>query len=77
MQKPEYNYGWGTLNAVVLNSGELIWKITLGQFPELAAMGVPNSGTQLFGGGIITAGSLIAKMRNDFLLGLQHMLPVA
>ncbi|MEP7110268.1 MAG: PQQ-binding-like beta-propeller repeat protein [Ferruginibacter sp.] len=50
---------WGTLNAVNLNSGEIAWKIPLGQFPELAAKGHPNTGTQLFGGGIVTAGGLI------------------
>ncbi|HLT71098.1 MAG TPA: PQQ-binding-like beta-propeller repeat protein [Cyclobacteriaceae bacterium] len=50
---------WGTLNAVDLNSGELIWKIPLGEFPELTAKGHPPTGTQLFGGGIVTAGGLI------------------
>jgi len=50
---------WGTLNAVDLNSGELVWKIPLGEYPALAAQGHPNTGTQLFGGGIVTAGGLI------------------
>ena len=50
---------WGTLNAVDLNSGELIWKIPLGEYPALAAKGHPNTGTQLFGGGIVTAGGLV------------------
>ena len=50
---------WGTLNAVDLNSGEIVWKIPLGRFPELAAKGYPDTGTQLFGGGIVTAGGLI------------------
>ena len=50
---------WGTLNAVNLNSGEISWKIPLGEFPELAAKGHPNTGTQLFGGGIVTAGGLV------------------
>lgn len=50
---------WGTLNAVDLNSGELLWKIPLGGFPKLAAKGHPNTGTQLLGGGIVTAGGLI------------------
>ena len=49
----------GTLNAVDMNSGELVWKIPLGQFPELAAKGFGNTGTQLFGGGIVTAGGLV------------------
>ena len=50
---------WGTLNAVDLNSGELVWKVPLGEYPALAAKGHPNTGTQLFGGGIVTAGGLI------------------
>ncbi len=50
---------WGTLNAVDLNSGELLWKIPLGEYPELSAKGIPPTGTQLFGGGIVTAGGLI------------------
>jgi quinoprotein glucose dehydrogenase len=50
---------WDTLNAVNLNTGELVWKIPLGEFPELAAKGHHNTGTQLFGGGIVTAGGLV------------------
>jgi len=50
---------WGTLNAVNLNTGELEWKIPLGEYPALAAKGHHNTGTQLFGGGIVTAGGLV------------------
>ncbi|MEP6594892.1 MAG: pyrroloquinoline quinone-dependent dehydrogenase [Ginsengibacter sp.] len=50
---------WGTLNAVNLNTGELVWKIPLGEYPELVAKGIHNTGSQLFGGGIVTAGGLI------------------
>ena len=50
---------WGTLNAVDLNTGEYVWKRTLGQFPELIKKGIPETGTQLFGGGVVTAGGLI------------------
>ncbi len=50
---------WGTLNAVDLNTGDILWKKPLGQYPALAAKGVANTGTQLFGGGIVTAGGLI------------------
>jgi len=50
---------WGTLNAVNLNSGEVTWTIPLGEYPELSARGIPPTGTQLFGGGIVTAGGLI------------------
>ena len=50
---------WGTLNAVDLNTGEYVWKRTLGQYPELMQKGIPETGTQLFGGGVVTAGGLI------------------
>jgi quinoprotein glucose dehydrogenase len=50
---------WGTLNAVDLNTGEYVWKRTLGQYPELISKGIPETGTQLFGGAIVTAGGLI------------------
>ena len=50
---------WGTLNAVDLNSGDILWKKPLGQYPALADKGITNTGTQLFGGGIVTAGGLI------------------
>ena len=50
---------WGTLNAVNLNTGEYVWKRTLGEYPELRSRGIPETGTQLFGGGVVTAGGLI------------------
>lgn len=50
---------WGTLNAVDLNTGEIVWKKPLGEYPELTNKGINNTGTQLFGGGIVTAGGLI------------------
>jgi quinoprotein glucose dehydrogenase len=50
---------WGTLNAINLNSGEYLWKINLGEFPELAAKGMKNTGTENYGGPIVTAGGLV------------------
>ncbi|MEO8763289.1 MAG: hypothetical protein ABI416_03340 [Ginsengibacter sp.] len=61
-RKPDYpgiKPPWGTLNAVNLNTGDVACKIPLGGFAELAAKGHPNTGTQLFGGGIVTAGGLV------------------
>ena len=50
---------WGTLNAVDLNSGELKWKVVLGEYPELTARGIPPTGTENYGGPLATAGGLI------------------
>jgi quinoprotein glucose dehydrogenase len=50
---------WGTLNAIDLNSGEFVWKIPLGVYPELAAQGLANTGTENYGGPIVTAGGLL------------------
>ena len=50
---------WGTLNAINLNTGEYAWKIPLGDYPELAAKGLKNIGTENYGGPIVTAGGLL------------------
>ncbi len=50
---------WGTLNAIDLNTGEYLWRVPLGEVPELTARGVPVTGTENYGGPVITAGGLI------------------
>ncbi len=50
---------WGTLNAIDLNEGEFVWSRPLGEYPELTAKGVPPTGTENFGGSIVTAGGLV------------------
>jgi len=50
---------WGTLSAINLNSGEYVWKIPIGEYPELAAKGVKNTGTENYGGPLVTAGGLV------------------
>jgi quinoprotein glucose dehydrogenase len=50
---------WGTLNAVDLNTGELLWKVPVGGYAALAGKGLPNTGTQLLGGVMATAGGLL------------------
>jgi quinoprotein glucose dehydrogenase len=50
---------WGTLNAVNLNTGEIAWTVPLGVFPELVKQGLPPTGTESFGGAIVTAGGLV------------------
>jgi quinoprotein glucose dehydrogenase len=58
---------WGTLNAIDLDAGTIRWKIPFGEFPELAAKGLKNTGSDNYGGPIATAGGLL----------FTAMLPVA
>lgn len=50
---------WGTLNAIDLNTGEYLWKTTLGEFEELTERGIPPTGTENYGGPVITAGGVL------------------
>ncbi len=50
---------WGTLNAIDLNTGEYLWKITYGEYPELAEKGIPQTGSENYGGPVITKSGLL------------------
>ncbi len=50
---------WGTLSAIDLNTGAYRWRIPLGTHPELAARGLTDTGTEQYGGPIVTAGGLV------------------
>ncbi len=50
---------WGTLNAIDLNTGRYLWKIPLGNYPELVARGLKNTGSENYGGPIVTASGLL------------------
>ena len=50
---------WGTLNAIDLNTGEYVWQVPLGEYPELSKNGVPPTGTENHGGPVVTAGGLV------------------
>jgi quinoprotein glucose dehydrogenase len=50
---------WGTLNAIDLNTGLIKWKIPLGEYKELTKKGIPITGTENYGGPIVTAGGLV------------------
>lgn len=49
---------WGTLNAIDLNTGKYAWKIPFGEYPELVKQGIRNTGSENYGGGVVTAGGL-------------------
>ncbi len=50
---------WGTLNAINLDTGQYVWKIPFGEYPALAAQGMKNTGTENYGGPVVTAGGLV------------------
>lgn len=56
---PGINPPWGTLNAIDLNSGQMVWQSVLGEFPELTAKGIPITGRESYGGPVVTKGGLV------------------
>lgn len=58
---------WGVLNAIDLNSGEYVWKITLGEDSLFKAKGAKETGTENYGGPVVTRGGLlfIAATKDD------------
>ena len=57
---------WGTLNAININTGEYVWKIPFGEYPELTAAGMKNTGSENYGGPIVTAGGLLFIGASNF-----------
>jgi glucose dehydrogenase len=50
---------WGTLNAIDLATGKHLWKIPLGEYPELVKLGMRETGSEMYGGPIVTAGGVV------------------
>jgi len=56
---PAISPPWGTLNAIDLKTGKYLWKIPLGNYPALATQGMKDTGTENYGGPVVTAGGLL------------------
>jgi len=50
---------WGTLSAIDLKTGDYLWQIPIGEYPELIKKGIPPTGTENYGGPIVTDGGLV------------------
>jgi quinoprotein glucose dehydrogenase len=50
---------WGTLNAIDLNEGTITWSIPFGEYPALKAAGFTDTGTDNYGGAIVTQNGLL------------------
>jgi quinoprotein glucose dehydrogenase len=50
---------WGTLNAIDMNTGAYAWRIPFGEYPELVAQGMKGTGSENYGGPLVTAGGLV------------------
>ena len=50
---------WGTLNAIDLAKGEIVWQVPLGEFEALTKRGIPPTGTENYGGPVATAGGVV------------------
>jgi quinoprotein glucose dehydrogenase len=56
---PAINPPWGTLTAIDLNTGKQVWQRTLGELKELTAKGIAATGTENYGGPVVTAGGVL------------------
>ncbi len=56
---PAISPPWGTLNALDLVTGDLLWRVPLGEYPQLVTKGIRNTGSLNFGGAVATAGGII------------------
>jgi quinoprotein glucose dehydrogenase len=50
---------WGSLTAIDLNTGRTHWSIPFGEYPKLAAQGMTNTGSDNYGGAIVTRNGLL------------------
>ncbi len=56
---PAFNPPWGTLNAIDLKTGKYLWKINLGEYPALVQQGMKNTGSENYGGPVLTASGVL------------------
>jgi quinoprotein glucose dehydrogenase len=50
---------WGTLTAMDLRKGDILWRIPLGDYPQVLAQNQSGFGAENYGGPLLTAGDLL------------------
>jgi quinoprotein glucose dehydrogenase len=56
---PAISPPWGTLSSINLATGKYDWKIPFGSYPDLEAKGIKNTGSENYGGPVVTDGGLV------------------
>lgn len=66
---PAISPPWGSLHAIDLNTGKYLWSIPFGDTPSLKAKGFPQTGSENYGGPLVTKSELliIAAAKDGFL----------
>ena len=57
---------WGHLTAIDLKTGQFAWRIPFGEYPELVAQGMKDTGSESYGGGVATASGLFIIAAADY-----------
>jgi quinoprotein glucose dehydrogenase len=66
---------WGTLHAIDLNRGEFLWSVPLGDTPELRGQTEGPTGTENYGGPVITENGLlfIAATKDGYVRAFDRL----
>jgi quinoprotein glucose dehydrogenase len=56
---PAVGTPWGALTAIDLATGKFVWRIPFGEYPELVARGLRDTGSENYGGPLVTRGGLL------------------
>ena len=63
---PATAWPWGHLTAIDLKTGKFAWRIPFGEYPDLVAKGVKDTGSESYGGAVATASGLLFIAATNF-----------